>query len=224
MLEPEFTYAGACSGIGIFEHACEQLGGRALWHCEKDEYCQRVLAKRFPDVPIIDDIHKINSMPASKLTNDEFLAAIEKYKDGSSIADIADHLPITRQALHSRFQRAGVEMRPRERYGSDNHFYRGGPKGADWAHNKVERAINDGSLIRPLVCELCGESGVQYKDGRASIQGHHDDYNKPLEVRWFCKKCHHQWHCDNEPIPLNEEVIKQEACVESPDVLVAGFP
>lgn len=35
------------------------------------------------------------------------------------------------------------------------------------------------------VCEVCGE---------LEVQGHHNDYNKPLEVRWLCKKHHKELH------------------------------
>lgn len=39
-----------------------------------------------------------------------------------------------------------------------------------------------GELVRPAVCEQCGAAG--------DIHGHHDDYAKPLEVRWLCHPCH----------------------------------
>ena len=37
-----------------------------------------------------------------------------------------------------------------------------------------------GHLI-PQPCEACGDENVQK---------HHDDYSKPLAVRWFCRECH----------------------------------
>lgn len=49
----------------------------------------------------------------------------------------------------------------------------------------VTRAIARGDLVRPRVCSAC-------RSGDVVIQGHHDDYSKPLQVRWLCPACHHQ--------------------------------
>lgn len=54
------------------------------------------------------------------------------------------------------------------------------------AHKLVMYAIRLGLLKRPLECEVC-KSNIK-------IEGHHDDYSKPLEVRWICKSCH--WKAD----------------------------
>ena len=59
------------------------------------------------------------------------------------------------------------------------------------AHKKVARAIKGGRLI-PGPCEVCGT--------RRNIHAHHDDYTKPLEVRWLCSSHHQIWHLTNEPI------------------------
>ena len=55
---------------------------------------------------------------------------------------------------------------------------------------KVRRAVAAGTLTRQP-CECCGE----YKS-----QAHHDDYGKPLDVRWLCATCHRAWHRSNTPI------------------------
>lgn len=52
------------------------------------------------------------------------------------------------------------------------------------ARMDASNAIRDGRLIRGP-CECCGSKRAQ---------AHHDDYSKPLEVRWLCFKCHRAWH------------------------------
>lgn len=48
----------------------------------------------------------------------------------------------------------------------------------------VNRALIAGNLVR-LPCEVCGET---------KVEAHHDDYSKPLDVRWLCKKHHVEHH------------------------------
>lgn len=43
------------TGIGGIDLGLERAGFRVAWMCERDEYCQRVLAKHWPGVPIYDD-------------------------------------------------------------------------------------------------------------------------------------------------------------------------
>ncbi len=45
----------------------------------------------------------------------------------------------------------------------------------------VRKALADGRLIR-MPCEVCGTT--------ESIHGHHNDYDKPLEVKWLCRTHH----------------------------------
>lgn len=52
------------------------------------------------------------------------------------------------------------------------------------AHNLASSAIKCGRLIkRP--CEICGN---------LKVEAHHDDYEKPLSVRWLCKTHHAEHH------------------------------
>lgn len=52
------------------------------------------------------------------------------------------------------------------------------------AHLLMRNAIRQGRLIRGA-CEVCG---------CAQVEGHHDDYSKPLDVRWLCKPHHIEAH------------------------------
>ena len=58
------------------------------------------------------------------------------------------------------------------------------------ASTAVHKALREGELVRPSHCEEC-ETGHTH--------GHHDDYEKPLEVRWLCPSCHFTWHGKNGP-------------------------
>jgi len=53
------------------------------------------------------------------------------------------------------------------------------------SHAKVRRAIKKGTLI-PQPCEVCQTS--------ENIEAHHDDYSKPLDVRWLCFQHHREHH------------------------------
>lgn len=72
------------------------------------------------------------------------------------------------------------------------HRYRAKAAQQNIAHTLVAKAIKLGELVRPETCENCGLT--QYG---APINAHHDDYSKPLEVRWLCVSCHQQLHRGN---------------------------
>jgi hypothetical protein len=64
------------------------------------------------------------------------------------------------------------------------------------AHTTFHSATLTGKLIRQP-CEVCGST---------TVHGHHDDYSKPLDVRWLCPKHHSERHklTRNTPIQPNE--------------------
>ena len=56
------------------------------------------------------------------------------------------------------------------------------------ARAKVSYAIRTKQLFRGS-CEVCKTE--------KNIHAHHDDYAKPLNVRWLCAEHHKKWHTEN---------------------------
>lgn len=46
--------------------------------------------------------------------------------------------------------------------------------------------IKIGKVGKSNSCEMCLK--------KSRVEGHHEDYSKPLEVKWLCKRCHTDIH------------------------------
>lgn len=235
------------SGIGGLDLGLEMsLGCRPVFFCEQDPFCRTLLASKCPNTTIFEDVQLLveaayldepvmssysgdlskstsgrSSMAGKlkKLTQANVEESIRLYQEeGLSLADIGSYFGVSRQSMWDLLKRRNVVFRPRERHGEENHFYRGGSSNSERAHDLVEKAVLRGRLTRAANCETCGHSGC-FTDGRTAIQAHHDDYNKPLSVRWLCQRCHHEWHTNNKPIELEEAGKPLRV-----DLICGGFP
>ena len=52
------------------------------------------------------------------------------------------------------------------------------------AHVEVQKALISGEL-KKAPCEVCADP---------IVDAHHDDYSKPLDVRWLCRQHHVRLH------------------------------
>lgn len=55
------------------------------------------------------------------------------------------------------------------------------------ARARLRYALKAGTIRKPDACQSCEATGQR-------IEGHHDDYSKPLVVLWLCPSCHRERH------------------------------
>ena len=235
----EMRHGSLFSGIGGFDLAAEWMGWENVFHCEWNEFGQKVLKYYWPQAHSIGDIHdltvdnygnllylsgkEVQTMGQPKST--KYDHAVQLYESGMSIGDCAEFYEISRQAMHKILSRRGCKFRDNLRFGEENHFHRGclpDKTKKERAHDIVEKAVKRGVLVNPHKCEKCGSDNT-FKDGRSGIQAHHCDYDKPMEVMWLCQPCHHQWHKENKALNETdqEKTMEPSAAI---DLLSGGFP
>lgn len=59
------------------------------------------------------------------------------------------------------------------------------------AKNLVKSMVIKGEIMKKS-CEICGAD---------KVDAHHDDYAKPLSIRWLCRRHHSAWHAENGEAP-----------------------
>lgn len=96
------------------------------------------------------------------------------------------------------------------------------------ARGKVRDAVRYGKIIKPDRCEQCGEITP-----RRFLDGHHEDYSKPLDVIWLCRSCHglradggvegHAYQKRGQGIPEADEASSASESGGQTDSLGAGI-
>lgn len=65
------------------------------------------------------------------------------------------------------------------------------------ARQELFNAVRRGDVIPARACESCGHDFSEF-----DRHGHHEDYTKPLDVRWLCVPCHRDAHSGNGAIDM----------------------
>ena len=75
------------------------------------------------------------------------------------------------------------------------------------ANSIYQKAVKDGRLLRPTCCSECGNT-------EGKVDGHHEDYSKPLDVVWLCRGCHIQRHRKKPQPGQRDRVLLNTAYLE----------
>src|SRR6516164_220861 len=98
------------TGIGAFDLGLERTGGfRVIWQCESDPFCNRVLARHWPDVPRYPDIRTLRA---------EDVEAVDVLCGGSPCQDLShagrrEGIDGERSGLWAHYARLIRDLRPR---------------------------------------------------------------------------------------------------------------
>jgi len=100
------TFGSLFAGIGGLDLGLERAGMQCKWQVEIDDYCQRVLAKHWPDVERFRDVREVGS---HNLKPVDLICGGDPCQENSG----ARRHPTTSPSLGDQFIRVVAECRPR---------------------------------------------------------------------------------------------------------------
>jgi len=91
--------------------------------------------------------------------------------------------PENAKRLNREYMRRARQSNPAKYRDRERDASRERPKNEKTKTREIlNNAVATGRIIRPTNCSQCGRL--------RRITAHHDDYSKPLQVRWLCYECH----------------------------------
>jgi DNA (cytosine-5)-methyltransferase 1 len=103
------TVGSLFAGIGGFDLGFERAGMRTVWFCEQDPFCQRVLARHWPGVPVFPDVRALDGAAAGRV---DVLCGGFPCQD-LSVAGRGAGLDGERSGLWGEYARLIRDLRPR---------------------------------------------------------------------------------------------------------------
>lgn len=154
--------------------------GQELWLCNK---CGGMLPKK--------DFNKHSGRPAG------IQSVCKRCKSGYYTEDYRAH---RRDKYHRNVEERRDKLNEYraacpEKHRADNQKDRSKNPEKKRARDILKAAVKSGKVRKPIFCDRCGHDGSIYR-----IEGHHDDYSKPLEVLWLCSKCHGERHRESNQV------------------------
>lgn len=106
------TFGSLFAGIGGMDLGLERAGMKCVWQVENNEYCQRVLAKHWPDVRRWDDVKTFDKIVTryNEFDTPDLICGGDPCQANSAAAGPA---PSKRESLGGEFLRVVESFRPR---------------------------------------------------------------------------------------------------------------
>lgn len=133
------------------------------------------------------------------MTPEQKNEALKMIEKGMSGAAVARFYGVSRQYIHIITPKRLRSVSREPKIFDKNHYKSNNIKAR--AHSLINTAKRLG-VLTPEPCEKCGD---------VKTEGHHDDYSKPLDVRWLCFPCHKHWHRLNKAKTCTDRRVISEA-------------
>lgn len=85
------------------------------------------------------------------------------------------------------------------------------------ARTAISKALANDQIKKPKCCQLCKQA--------RSLDAHHIDYGKPLDVKWLCKTCHGIAHTEGHALnpDCNEQTGRDSVRIDKSEMIRVNF-